>query len=372
MALNDFGSWTDLRKKIYSDTISKQARDDNFFMSNGFMGSSTDDATRPIQKITELTKTERGTEAVLPLVGDLTGLIAGDNPVEGNEATILADSQTIRIDQLRQGVKSKGQMSEQATVIRFRATAQDTLSFWLADTLDELMFLTIQGRAYTVNTDGSTRTVGQHSSLTFAADVAAASTNRLMYAGAASSEATITAGDTFTWDLVTQAKSFAKRKRIRPIRMGGKSYYVLVLSTEQCRDLEKTADYKTLTAQAMPRGPDNPLFSRAKKVINEIVIFDHQKTFNTLGLSSGSRWGAASTIHGAQALLMGAQALGYAALEDATPGMQESDNTDYKNRPGLAIRRIVGILKPQYKSKYDANAREDYGCVTIKTAAAAN
>ena len=269
-------------------------------------------------------------------------------------------------------VVNTSQMSEQATVIRFRATAQDTLSFWLADTLDELMFLTVQGRAYTVNTDGSTRSVGQHSSLTFAADVAAASTNRLMYAGAATSEATITAADTFTWDLVTQAKSFAKRKRIRPIRLGGKSYYVLVLSTEQCRDLEKTPDYKTLTAQAMPRGPDNPLFARAKKVINEIVIFDHQKTFNTLGLTSGSRWGAASTIHGAQAILMGAQALGYAALEDASPGMQESDNTDYKNRPGLAIRRIVGMLKPQYKSKYDANAREDYGCVSIKTAAAAN
>lgn len=372
MGLTDFGSWTDLRKKIYSDTITKQARDDNFWMSNGFMGSSTDDATRPIQKITELTKTQRGTQAVLPLVGDLTGLIAGDNPVEGNEATILADSQTIQIDQLRQGVKSKGQMSEQATVIRFRATAQDTLAFWLADTIDELMFLSVAGRAYSVNTDGSTRTVGQHSSLTFASDVAAATTNRIMYAGAATSEATLTANDTFTWDLVTQAKSFAKRKRIRPIRMGGKSFYILVLSTEQCRDLEKTSDYKTLTAQAMPRGADNPLFQNAKKVINEIVIYDHQKVYNTLGLSSGSRWGSGSTIHGAQAMLLGAQALGYAALEDGTPGMQESDNTDYKNRPGLAIRRIIGILKPQFKSKFDANAREDYGVVTIKTAAASN
>ena len=263
-------------------------------------------------------------------------------------------------------------MSEQATVIRFRATGQDTLSFWLADTLDELMFLTQQGRAYTVNTDGSTRTVGQHASLTFAADVVAASTNRLMHAGAATSEATITANDTFTWDLVTQAKSFAKRKRIRPIRMGGKSYYVLVLSTEQCRDLEKTADYKTLTAQALPRGMDNPLFSNAKKVINEVIIYDHQKVYNTLGLGSGSRWGSGSTIHGAQAMLLGAQAMGYAALDDGSPGMDESDNTDYGNRPALGIHRIIGMLKSQYKSKYDANAREDYGHVGIWTAAAAN
>lgn len=263
-------------------------------------------------------------------------------------------------------------MAEQATVLRFRVQAKDVLAFWLADVIDELMFLTAAGRAYTVNTDGSTRAASQLPSLAFASDVAAASTNRLMHAGAATSEATITAADTFTWDLVTQAKAFAKRKRLRPIRAGGKSYYILVLSTEQCRDLEKTADYKTLTAQALPRGLDNPLFSNAKKIINEVVIYDHQKVYNTLGLASSSRWGATGTVHGAQAMLLGAQALGYASLDDGSPGMDESDNTDYGNRPALGIHRIIGMLKPQFKSKFDANAREDYGLVTIKTAAAAS
>ena len=372
MALTDFGSLTTLQKTVQSTLISKQGRDDNFFMSNGFMGGSTNDSTKPIQKVTELTKTERGTQAVLPLVGDISGGIVGDNELEGNEAVMISDAQTIRIDQIRQGVRSKGRMSEQATVIRFRVQAKDALAFWLADLLDELMFLTVAGRAYTVNTDGSTRATSQIPSLTFAADVVAASTNRLMYAGAATSEATFTTADSMTWDVVTQAKSFAKRKRIRPIRAGGKSYYVLVLSTEQCRDLEKTADYKTLQAQAMPRGLDNPLFTQAKKVINEVVIYDHQKVYNTLGLSSGSRWGSASTVHGAQAMLLGAQALGYASLDDGSPGMEESDNTDYKNRPAIGIGRIVGILKPQFKSKYDSNTVEDYGTVAIKTAAAAN
>lgn len=372
MALTDFGSLTDIQKKIYSLNISKQGRDDNFWMSNGFMGSSTDDTSKPIQKITELTKTEKGTQAVMPLIGDISGGVVGDNQLEGNEQPILADAQTIQIDQLRNGCRSKGRMSEQATVIRFRVQARDVLAFWLADLIDELLFLTGAGRAFTLNTDGSTRATSQIPSLAFAGDVAAASTNRVMYAGSATSEATITTADTCTWDLVTQAKAFAKRKRIRPIRAGGKSYYILVLSTEQCRDMEKTSDYKAILAQAMPRGMDNPLFNNAKKVINEVVIYDHQKVFNTLGLASGSRWGSGGTVHGAQAFLMGAQAMGYAALDDGTPGMDESDNTDYGNRPALGIHRIIGMLKPQYKSKYDANAREDYGFVSIKTAAAAN
>ena len=372
MALTDFGALTDLQKKVWSLQVSKQGRDDNFWMSNGFMGSSTDDTSKPIQKITELTKTERGTEAVMPLVGDIGGGVANDNQLEGNEQPILADAQTIRIDQWRNGCRSKGRMSEQATVLRFRVQSKDVLAFWLADSIDEMLFLTAAGRAFTVNTDGSTRTGSQMPSLSFAADVVAASTNRLIHAGSAASEATITAADTMTWDLVTQAKAFAKRKRIRPVRMGGKSYYILVLSTEQCRDLEKTSDYKTLQAQAMPRGLDNPLFSNAKKIINEVVIYDHQKVYNTLGLSSGSKWGAASTIDGAQALLLGAQALGYASLDDGTPGMTESALTDHGNRPALGIYRIIGMLKPQFKSKYDANAREDYGIVSIKTAAAAS
>lgn len=372
MALTDFGALTDLQKRVWSLQVTKQGRDDNFWMSNGFMGSSTDDATKPVHKVTELTKTERGTQAVLPLVADIGGGVVGDNQLEGNEQAMITDSQTIRIDQMRNGVRSKGRMSEQATVLRFRVQAKDILAFWLADILDELFFLTVAGRAFTVKPDGSTRTGSQIPSLSFASDVVAASTNRLMYAGSATSEATFTTTDTMTWDVVTQAKAFAKRKRIRPIRAGGKAYYVLVLTTEQARDLEKSADYKALQAQAMPRGLDNPLFTNAKKIINEVVIYDHQKVYNTLGLAASSKWGAAGTVDGGQAMLLGAQALGYASLDDGTPGMEESDNTDYGNRPAIGISRIVGLLKPQFKSKYDSNAKEDYGVVTVKTAAAAS
>lgn len=372
MAMTDFGALSAFKKKVWSLQISQQGRDDNFWMSNGFMSGSTKDTTKPVQRVTELTKTERGLECVLPLIQDISGGgVVGDNQLEGNEVAILADSQTIRIDQLRQGVRSKGRMSEQETVIRFRATATDQLSFWLADTIDELMFLTAAGVAYSYNTDGSTRSTSQLPQLSFNADIAAATTNRTMYAGAATSTATLTSADTFTWDMVINAKSLAKRKRIRPIRAGGRSYYVMVLSTEQMRDLEKTSDYKSLTAQAMPRGLDNPLFTNAKKVISDIVLYDHQKVRNTLGLGSGSRWGAASTVHGAQAMLLGAQSLGFAELTDGTPGLDESDNTDYGNRPAIGIGRILGMLKPQFKSKYDSASREDYGLLNVFTAAAA-
>lgn len=373
MATTDFGALTDLDKKIWTLKTFKQGRDDSFFGSNGFIGAGTSDGTKPIHLVDELTETERGTEAVLPMRADLTGGgVVGDNDLDDNEEALVVDAQTIRIDQLRNGVKSRGRLSEQRTVLRFRTEARDALAFWLSDTIDELMFLTAAGRAYTLNTDGSTRATSQLTQLSFASDVAAASTNRIMYAGSATSEATLTASDKMSWDLVIQAKAFAKRKRVRPIRAGGRSFYVLVCSTEQCRDLEQSPDYKSLTAQAMPRGTDNPLFTNAKKVVGDVVIYDHQKVFNTLGLASGSRWGSGSTIHGAQAMLLGAQALGYAQLSGKSAGWSEGDKTDHGNKMAIGIGRMLGMLKPQFKSRYDSQSREDFGIVSIKTAAAAN
>ena len=375
MATTDFGAASALRVKEWSLTVTMQGRDDSFWFSNGFVSASTADQNKPIQRVTELSKTKRGLECVMPMAMDISAdaAVVGDNLLDGNESAIDTDYQAIRVDQIRFATKSAGEMSEQSTVLNFRTQSKDKLAFALSDVTDELGFLTAAGRAYTLNTDGTTRGTSQLPSLTFAADVAAASTNRVIYAGSATSEATQTASDKMSWDLIIQAKAMAKRKRIRPIRMGGRSFYIMVMSTEQCRDLEQSPDYKTLQAQAMPRGLDNPLFTNAKKVVGDVVIHDHQKVFNTLGLSSGSRWGSGSTVHGAQAMLLGAQALGFAEITgDTGAGWRENPGSnDFGNRQSIGYGRKMGLLKPQYKSKYDSNTREDFGILSVKTAAAA-
>lgn len=367
--LTDFGSLAAIQKRVYLDQVAVQGRHQSFWNNNGFISANESNTGLPITRVTKLTETDRGTSAVMPLVPDLdiNKAIVGDNELTNNEATLGADSQTIRIDKMRYGLKSKGEMAEQATVIRFRAQAQEKLAFALADVKDELTFLTASGRAYSLTTDGATRAASQFTQLTFAADVVAASTNRILYGGAATSEATLTAADTMTWNLVVKAQAFAKRKAIQPIRSGGRDYYALVMSTEQMRDLVQSPDYKAIVSTAEARGSSNPLFANAKIVINGVVLYDHQKVYHTLG---GTAWGAGNTVHGAQALLLGAQALGMCELRNRA-AMVEADQTDYGNRPGIAIQNVWGILKPQWKSKYDANAKEDAGIVSIKTAAAA-
>lgn len=370
MAATDFGALTAARKTVWAMDTWKAGRDQSFFFSKGFIGKKSGDSTSVIQKVTELTKTERGLECVMQLVQDLQeDGIVGDNELTGNEEALVNDAQTIRIDQLRHGTKSKGEMAEQATVIRFRQQSKDKLGFWVADKTDELMFLTISGRAYTLKTDGSTRTGSQLPSLSFAADVAAPTTNRILYAGSASSEGTLTTSDKMSWNLITRAKAMAIRKRLRPLRDGGKDYYCVVMSPEQELSLVNDPTYQTIVSRAAEKGSKNQLFTGALAVVQGVVLYTHNKVFNTMGLSSGSKWGSGGTVEGAQAMLLGAHAAGIAMIDN--PFWREAEINDYGNRPGVAVGRKIGMLKPRFKSIYDSNAREDFSTIAIKTAASA-
>lgn len=104
-------------------------------------------------------------------------------------------------------------------------------------------------------------------------------------------------------------------------------------------------------------------------MVDGLILYEHPKTYNTLDAASGSKFGAGGGIDGAQAMLIGAQALGLAMIGNAE--WNESDNTDYNNRPGVAYGRLIGMLKPQFKSIYDGLAKEDFGIIQIFTAAAA-
>lgn len=258
-------------------------------------------------------------------------------------------------------------MSEQRTVLRFRGLARNKLSFWLGDKLDELMFLTVSGRAYTLKLDGSTRSLAsQLPQLAFAGGVTAPSSARVVFPNAVVSEATVTAADTMTWKFIVKICAFAKFKRIKPVKLQGKDYYAIVMSPQQARDLKTDTDYMTNVGRAQQRGDKNPLFTGAFAIIDGVALFDHPKVYNTTG--TATKWGAGSLIEGAQAMLYGAQALGFARIGD--PVFEESDNTDYKNRQGIGYGRMIGMLKPVFRSIYDSNTAQDFGAIAIKTAAA--
>ena len=112
MAVTDFGALSEARVRVWSAAVWQAGRDKSFWMSNGFVGSNDEDMNRPIQRVTQLSKTQRGLECVMQLVLDMTGDgVVGDNQLDGQEEAMVNDTQTIRIDMIRHGVKSKGYYS---------------------------------------------------------------------------------------------------------------------------------------------------------------------------------------------------------------------------------------------------------------------
>lgn len=366
MAATDFGSLTAAQKKVWSIRLWKAGRVNSMLMSSNMIGT---EAMKPIQLITELKKDEKGDKCVMQLVQDLQGDgVVDDNKLEGNEEAMANEAITLTLSQLRHGTRNTGRMSDQKTVINFRSLARDKLGYWFADKLDELAFLVMSGVSFTLKLDGSNRSgASQLPLLAFAADVTAPSTNRRYFCGDATATNNMTDDDTIRWNDIVRARVRAERSRVKPLKMGGKPYYICLLSPECAGDLKTDPDYKAALSQAGTRGKGNGMFTGEFADIDGVLLYSADKVKTTLGAASGAKYGATGTVDGAQNLLLGAQAMGYARIGD--PSWDESDHTDYGNSAGLGHGQIIGMLKPKFISYPDGGSAEDFGVYSIYAAA---
>ena len=109
MALTNFASLTSEQLTAWSLDFWRQARNMSFI--NQFAGTGSN---AMVQRITELTRSEKGTRAVITLLADITGDgVTGDYTLEGNEEALRAYDITIELDQLRFANRIAGRMADQ-------------------------------------------------------------------------------------------------------------------------------------------------------------------------------------------------------------------------------------------------------------------
>ncbi|MEB3319806.1 MAG: N4-gp56 family major capsid protein, partial [Cyanobium sp.] len=361
MSKTNFAALTTEQKKVWSRDLWKQARNLSFLSRFTGKGSNS-----MIQRITELTKSEKGDRAVLTLVADLeTDGVAGDDQLEGNEEEIKAYDQVIRIDQLRQANRHKGRMAEQRSIVNFREQSRDVLAYWLADRMDQLGFLTLSGVAngaagYAVTNRGAARAANSgFIQLDFAADVTQPSTNRytrwdavdgLKTAGA--SNADLVAADTPTWAMLVELKALAKERYIRGIKgAGGGEYYHVFMTPTGMAKLRQDPDYLANVRNAGVRGSSNELFAGTDTsiLVDGLMIHEYRHVYNTTGAASGSKWGAGGLVDGQRVIIAGAQALGMVDL--GAPEWVE-ETFDFGNQQAISVAKMFGLLKPKFRSSH--------------------
>lgn len=369
MAATNFAALLDNEKDVWSRDLWRVARNNSFAMR--FTGSGTN---AMITRITELTRTERGTKAIFMLLADLEGDgVTGDFELLGNEEAMRAFDIEINVDQLRHANRNTGRLADQKTVINFRENSRDVLGYWLADRIDQLAFLTLSGVAYTQHNNGADRPVlaaGQNlSDLEFAADVTAPSAGRHLRWQASDETlqdgdtTAVVADDTITYKSLVLAHAYAKDNLMRGIRAGaGEELFHVFVTPTGMAQLRLDPDFLANVRHAGVRGDANGLFAGVSSILLDgMVVHQFRHVYRTTGADGGSKWGATGDVDGSRVLICGAQALAMADL--GVPYWDEED-FDYNNAYGIAVGKMFGFKKPVFHSDV-TGVDEDFGVLVV-------
>jgi len=380
MALTNFGTLTGDQLQTWSRDFWKVARNQSFI--NQFAGSGSN---AMVQRVTELTKNQKGTKANITLLADMTGDgITGDNTLEGNEEALRAFDISIELDQLRFANRIAGRMTDQKTVVNFREQSRDALAYAMADRCDQLAFLSMSGVAYTHKNNGGLRTTSGTAGhelvdLEFASDVSAPTSDRHLRINGANLSAgdttAVTASDKIGYKHIVNLKAFAKDNYIRGIRgAGNQETFHMFVTPQQMADLKLDSDFIANVRNAGVRGSSNSLFAGSSSLmVDGVMIHEFRHVFNTSGATTGTssnagaagyKWGADADVVGGRALFCGAQAL---ALADIGLHEMVEDTFDYGNQSGISVGKIFGLRKPKYNSDISGSV-QDFGVIALDSA----
>ncbi len=384
MALTNFASLTSNQLTAWSRDFWKVARNMSFI--NQFAGTGQN---AMVQRVTELTKNDKGTKAVITLLADMTGDgITGDNTLEGNEEALRSFDITVELDQLRFANRIAGRLADQKSVVNFREQSRDALAYAMSDRIDQLAFLTLSGVAYTHKTNGALRNASPTAGhdlvdLEFASDVSAPTGARHRRVDVSGGTSTLEAGDTtavaatdkIAYRDIVNLKAYAKDNYIRGMRAAGnQEVYHLFVTPSQMADLKLDSDFLANVRNAGIRGPNNELFAGSSSLmVDGVMVHEFRHVFDTSGATTGTssnagaagyKWGANADVTGGRALFCGAQSLAMADI--GLPEIVE-DTFDYENQAGISIGKIFGLRKPKYNSDHSGSV-QDFGVIALDTA----
>ena len=380
MANTNFAALTSEQLTIWSRDFWRVARNMSFI--NQFAGSGSN---AMVQRISELTQSEKGARAVLTLLADMTGDgIVGDNTLEGNEESLRAYDIVVQIDQLRFANRLSGRLADQKSVVNFREHSRDALAYAMADRIDQLGFLTLSGIGYNLKNNGGLRpsmNSGQNlNDLEFSSAVSAPTSNRHRRFDAtggivAGDVTAVAAADKLSYSAIVDLKAYAKDQYIRGLRgAGNDEMFHLFVTPQVMADLKLDSDFLANVRNAGVRGPSNSLFSGSSSLmVDGVMIHEFRHVFNTAGATTGTssnagsagyKWGANADVNGSACLFCGAQALAMADI--GIPEIVE-DTFDYGNQNGISIGKIFGLKKPVYYSDHSGQ-NEDFGVIRLDVA----
>jgi len=273
-------------------------------------------------------------DIVLALTGaGLTGSTS-QGLLDGNEEKMKFRQTTFTVDAWRHGVRWE-KLGKILINKSMRNTALMQLRKRLAKKLDDDIFNEFSGAGSTTLPNSAKLAIGGPITAAAASDVAGT--------------------DTLTLDKISDLKAHAKATlQIEPLSMdNGEELYFYVGHDFSMLQLKKSSEWKTAQREARERGRDNPVFTGALGVYDNVVLLSSDKIIK-------ANDGAAS-VPVSRDLFLGAQGAvrGYAFYPDWT-----EQYFSYGEEQGIGTYVVYG----QKVVTFDLNAVETGGDATDDTA----
>lgn len=308
-----------VQKQLFLDQV-KQS-----YFANRFFGGTES----IIHEKTDFTK-QKGETMTFGIRMRVTGSpITGNATVKGREDRLTFNSFNVTLERYRYAIMDDGALTRQRFVGDIPTEIRGALVDWGSEQIDQMCF-----------------------------DAISASPTEAFYAGSATSTATLTANDLITPALISKMKALALSRRaaniipLRPVRVEGKDYLVLLLTPDQIYDLKRNEEFIQAQREAAERGSNNPIFSGMVGIWDGVIIHSHD---NVKIYANG---GSGANVNYSHGLLLGAQALVWAWGE--RPSIVEEDE-DYEEFKGYCWRMTAKAAKPVFDS-------HDYGSMSLYTA----
>jgi N4-gp56 family major capsid protein len=325
MAKSSYGTSANETRKVWSEIVYKETRIESYW--DRFSGTDQNSA---LYEETHLTK-DKGDLVRLPVIMRLSGAgVTEGQQLEGNEEKLTTYTVDVTLGQYRHGVRDDGAMSRQRTQFDLSKNSKEALKVWGSEKQDKLCFDALQvGTGTTSNP-----------SRVFYINSSNAWTKGSVWGNNGSMNAT---NSKLSLDMITMLKKVAETGQsdrsyvpVRPIKIKGKAHYVLVTHPYALADLRMSSEFKQAQRDAATRGDENPLFTGAEAIWDNVIIHAHE----------GVKITGASNL--ARGVLFGAQALvrAWGKREE----LVERD-FDYGNEQGIAWGMITGVKAPVFNSK---------------------
>lgn len=289
----------------------------------------------------------------LPLIGE--GVV-GNDTVEGNEERLRFRDFKATIEELNHAVDTGGRFEEQRIPWNLMQEAKTALQEWWADRLSAIVFATLCG-------DSTFRVAGK----TFAQDPTEPDTNHILRVNDAATDAAVASTDVMDLTFLDRMKQQAEtpliatgsdnmnnqtRYKIRPLMIGGKAYYRVILHNYVFDRLR----------QNMNAGQWGDLLRSAQKLQQPNVEFE----YNGMLVSKSMRIRKCATNQYAyRNLLLGAQAAVFAwggAGESKSSVMSFVPYTKDAER-FMMVRGggIFGCAKTRFNTVMNGSTYVDFG-----------